>query len=106
MDLCVDQPRRQNMQLETLQCVPELASRLGPGSGFDLLFSDHPPKLAEERGDVERPSFPSPAVNFNRDRLPTSLSASAVKDHLDIRMASKTLSHRLVHQRIAARNDQ
>jgi len=79
---------------------------LGPGSGFDLLFSDHPPKLAEERGDVERPSFPSPAVNFNRDRLPTSLSASAVKDHLDIGMASKTLPHRLVHQRIATRNDQ
>jgi hypothetical protein len=74
-------------------------------STIDFLFHDDPPKLPEEGVDVRCPPFSSSAINFNRDSLPTSFSASSVKDHVNIGVTGETLFQSLVHQRNTTRND-
>jgi len=64
------------------------------------------PINSEVHANVHCPPLSRPAVNFNRDSLPTSFATSAVENHVNIGVTGETLLHRLVHPLGTARNDE
>jgi hypothetical protein len=70
------------------------------------LLHEHPSELPQKGVDVFGAPFSDPAIDLNREGLPTSFTTSPIEDHIDIEVTREAPLHRLVHLRVTTRNDQ